>query len=1354
MKIRILFVICLLTNHAYTQLSFEWANGIGSATQDEGMAITHDSQGNVYTTGYFTGSVDFDPGPGTLILNAALTLDIYVAKFDSSGNILWAKGMGNAPNNDRGLGISLDADGNAFVTGVFFNTVDFDPGPGVFNMTSAGGSDVFVLKLDSNGNFIWAKRIGGVSTDSGESIYVDNNGYVYTAGSYATTVDFDPGAGVFNLTAVGNNDAFIQKLDNAGNFVWAKSMGGTYTDNILSISVSDSGNIYTTGFFGNTSDFDPGPGVYNLTGMGSTDIFISKLNSLGNFVWAKQVSGYSAEMGRSVKVDSLENVYAAGFYEGAVDFDPGSGTYYSVPIGNYDAFVLKLNNSGNFVWAKNFGHASSNDECRSLEVTSSGSVYVIGHFGYTVDFDPGPGVYNIVCGGWTDIFLLKLNNNGDFVWATNMPGPSMDVGLSISADDNGNIYYTGSFVQTVDFDPGPGSYPLASNASSIDIVVSKLCQIPVSPVSISGPDSVCLGDTVLYSILPVPDALDYSWTLPGGWSGTSNTTSINAVVGLNSGNIAVTANSGCGSSLPAIKSVTSITIPAAPDTILGPTTICTGLQNIYHTPLVPNATSYNWSLPLGWAGNSLVDSILAIPGTHGGNILVSATNMCGTSATDSLIILVDSLPPVAPTLILGDDSICVGSTNVYRILPSPGASSYTWTLPSGWTGASMVDSIITIATLSNGNIIVTANNACGNIPGLPLFITVDSIPAMTGVMSGNNPICAGSVQTFSIVPVSGASAYTWTLPLGWTGSSNSDTISVMVDSLGGTISVIANNTCGFSTPVSMFVYVDTAAASLPGMISGPDTICAGSNNIFNVPASTGIISYLWTLPAGWTGSSVTNSISTTASSTSGNISVVATNGCGTSSPQYLPVAINNIPSQPSSIFANSIVCAGITQDIFVTVDTNATSYLWNLPFGWIGSSVSDSIYATPGISGTISVNAVNDCGISLPQTFNIIVSNPILNVLPTSVSCYDSCDGNISVNTLGGVGGYTYFPFPLTDFCAGSYNITVVDSAGCIATDTAVILEPNMIISNVFSTDSILCNGDCTNLNVMVSGGSPGYNYMWMPGSFTGNVISICPTNNITYTCTITDTNNCVRTDSVHILVNEIPIVTINVSDTNLCIGESIILEGEGANSYLWTGGVNNGISFVPLMSTIYTVTGTDINSCSNTASVMVNVNTLPSVSFNYLGNDTVCIDDGLQLLNGGTPSGGVYSGPGVTALNFDPLSAGVGTHTINYFYTDINSCAGTDNYLITVLSCLGIDYFPETSISVYPNPFTSQVNIVGVSEFAEVKLYSTIGELIGVWNLNEIEKSFQTTNLDQGVYFVHIITLEGIFVKRIIKQD
>jgi len=481
----IIFFVFLLNYSVLTAQDFVWAKAMGGTSDDYGNSITTDASGNVYTTGYFRGTADFDPSAGTTNLTSAGEYDIFIQKLDASGNLLWAKAMGGT-SSDKGNSISTDASGNVYTTGYFLGTADFDPSGGTTTLTSAGGYDIFILKLDASGNLLWAKAMGGTSYDYGMSITTDASGYVYTSGYFYGTADFDPSSGTTNLTSAGEYDIFIQKLDAFGNLLWAKAMGGTSTDTGYSITTDASGNVYTTGFFQGTADFDPSAGTTNLTSAGSSDIFIQKLDASGTLIWAKRMGGTSFDYGNSITTDASGNVYTTGYFKETADFDPSSGTTDLTSAGSYDIFIQKLDASGDFVWAKAMG-GTSTDIGYSITTDASGNVYTTGFFQGTADFDPSAGTTNLTSAGSSDIFIQKLDASGTLIWAKAMGGISGDYGMSITTDAYGNVYTTGTFQGTADFDPSVGTTNLTS-AGEYDIFVAKYTQsgLSVSDFSVSG----------------------------------------------------------------------------------------------------------------------------------------------------------------------------------------------------------------------------------------------------------------------------------------------------------------------------------------------------------------------------------------------------------------------------------------------------------------------------------------------------------------------------------------------------------------------------------------------------------------------------------------------------------------------------------------------------------------------------------------------------------------------------------------------------------------------------------------------------------------------------------------------------
>ena len=409
-------------------------------------------------------------------------------------NFEWAKQMGGV-DGDVATSVTTDANGNAYSTGSFWGTADFDPGAGTYNLSPVGQSDIFISKLTASGSFVWAKQIGGIGGDGGASIAVGASGSVYVAGRFEDTVDFDPGPGVYNLIATGLSDVFVLKLTSSGTLVWAKGFGGTHNDHTSSIALGQLESVHISGIYSNGCsndpvDLDPGPGTYYLPG--GAGAFALKLDSAGTFVWAGQIGtsyGFCIEelcvrctpVPKSVSVDASGNVHIAGRFGQTNDFDPGTGTYFLTAT-YIDGFVLKLNSSGAFVWAKQFVSSKispfQQPGCYVEDITTdgSGNVYTTGGIaGGSVDFDPGSKKKNLKSDGG-GIFVSKLNASGNYVWAGQMGGYNYGKwghGHSIDLDGDNNIYTTGWFYETADFNPAKAKYNLSS-AGGRDVFVSKL----------------------------------------------------------------------------------------------------------------------------------------------------------------------------------------------------------------------------------------------------------------------------------------------------------------------------------------------------------------------------------------------------------------------------------------------------------------------------------------------------------------------------------------------------------------------------------------------------------------------------------------------------------------------------------------------------------------------------------------------------------------------------------------------------------------------------------------------------------------------------------------------------------------
>ncbi len=367
----------------------------------------------------------------------------------------WARTWGG-PANDSCSDVASGPDGSIYVTGFFEGTCDFDPGPGIEEHTSNGLADIFLCKYNPNGELAWALTFGGGENDYGNAIAVDNSGFIYIAGNFRETVDFDPGPGAKEHTSNGESDFFLVSFDYDGNFSWAQTWGSTGAEYMWDVGADNLGNVFTSGAYFETTDFDPGPGTDDHTPEGMSDAFVSKFSTDGTWQWAQTWGGAESDSANSLAFDELGDIYLAGNYMDTVDFDPSPETDSHVAVGGLDAYLTKFNTKGNFLWAKTWGGIYGD---MAVDVASDGynSVYTVGHFSDIVNFNTDGGTDEQPSEGSFDEFLCRHNLNGDYQYAYTWGGSAEDRATTVAVDTYGDVYVAGNFSSDyIDFFPGPG----------------------------------------------------------------------------------------------------------------------------------------------------------------------------------------------------------------------------------------------------------------------------------------------------------------------------------------------------------------------------------------------------------------------------------------------------------------------------------------------------------------------------------------------------------------------------------------------------------------------------------------------------------------------------------------------------------------------------------------------------------------------------------------------------------------------------------------------------------------------------------------------------------------------------------
>jgi hypothetical protein len=449
--------------------SLQWAHSISAAGQEIAYAVAVDGTGAVITVGTFNVITDLDPGPGTFNITPNGSSDIFIQKVDADGIFLWGGSIG-ANNADVPYGVATDADNNIVITGTVHGTLDIDPTAGSLMVTTTSNSfDVVVVKLSAGGTFQWGRIFGGLANDTGRGVALDGSGSIMTTGVIGAAADLDPGVGVTTVGGNGMQDAFVQKMDANGNFLWGHAVGGSANDLAYAVAVDNTGAAHITGEFRNTMDLDPGAGVQSVTSAGAEDIFNLKLNSSGVFQWGHRIGGTSSERSRSIDVGNDGSVVITGRLTSSTDLDPGPGSFIVPGSAFEDGFVLKLNSDATFAWG--FLLKSFLNEGLDVAMDTQHNVYVTGVFGGTMDIDPGQDTLNISSNGGGDIFLISYNAAGALNWGMNIGSGANDIGNSIALTPTASVVIAGEFRNTMDMDPEGGTFLLS--ATQQDAFVAK-----------------------------------------------------------------------------------------------------------------------------------------------------------------------------------------------------------------------------------------------------------------------------------------------------------------------------------------------------------------------------------------------------------------------------------------------------------------------------------------------------------------------------------------------------------------------------------------------------------------------------------------------------------------------------------------------------------------------------------------------------------------------------------------------------------------------------------------------------------------------------------------------------------------
>jgi hypothetical protein len=448
-----IFALCTVSLTSIAQ-TYEWVKQIEGNNTDQIISVSANGS-SIYSTGGYNGITDFNSGVGTDIQSTVGGNDIFVQKLDDNGDFLWAKSIGGM-GEDLGRIIN-DYGTTIIVSGTFSQTVDFDPGVGVESKTSNGGTDVFILALDDNGDFLWVQTMGGPTNESIGGQALNSSNDIIVTGGFNDNMTVDVDGAPITISSEGGLDVFFMQMDvTTGTIDWLKTVGSTGGDSGAGLVVKANDNILITGRYQNIMDIDPSANNFSLSSEGGYSVFLIEYDNQGDFVNGFSFDSSSDMEAYDIELDDNENIYLTGYFKATVDFDVKAGVTNISSNGGQDCYVVKLTSMKDLVWAKNYGGIGL-DQSFGLEVASNGDVYTVGRYSNVVDFDPGTGVANETADGSSfDIFIHKLNSLGDFGFVNTFGEAGSDLARGLALDNNGNVYVGGIFGGIIDFNPSTG----------------------------------------------------------------------------------------------------------------------------------------------------------------------------------------------------------------------------------------------------------------------------------------------------------------------------------------------------------------------------------------------------------------------------------------------------------------------------------------------------------------------------------------------------------------------------------------------------------------------------------------------------------------------------------------------------------------------------------------------------------------------------------------------------------------------------------------------------------------------------------------------------------------------------------
>jgi len=1078
-----------------------------NTTGTQKKACSTDGLGNIIIAGG-TMSTNNIATTGAYQVIISGTTDAFLGKFNTDGQRLWGTYYGGSAS-ESGYGCSVDRNDNIFLVG-YTTSNNSIASTGAYQTVLHGQQDGMLIKFTSGGQRIWGTYYGGNEyspwgQEGIEVCTVDTNGNVYCTG-LTDSPDFIASPGAHQTSPGGNYDTFLAKFTANGQRVWGTYYGGSNADQNPCCAVINQGYVFLSGNTLSANNIaTPGSFLPNLNGFQKT--FLAAFNLNGQRLWGTYYAGEFDDWNYGCTADTGNNVYIYGVTSSITNIaTPGS--FQETGVGGY---LAKFNYNGIRLWGTYYGTGGTN--VTEAAVDDSANIIIAGSTHDQNNIIPSPGAFQSVYrGGFYDSFLGKFNSGGQRFWGTYYGGTGQEGAMGCAVDHYDNIYLLSNTVSENNSDNNanhctrsgsfnyiatPGAF-LTEKPSLLAVFLVKFtdCYSPDTALQINGPIEICTNSSgSIYSIDPIHSATDYHWCVSGNLSITSGqgSTSVNVSAGsvVGTDTISVYGINSCDNGFP--KSIVVNVIRGAVPTLTGITSLCQG-ENITYTT-ESGKTGYVWNISPGGintgGGNSTQDFISVTwntPGVQWVSVNYSEPNGCTAGTATLLNVDVAAGLPVDVAITASQSQVCSGSSVTFTATPTNQGTSpiYQWKVNGINAGTNNpiytynpINGDIVTCVLTSSILVCIANNpATSN----SITMVVDpNLPVINSISPSVNPVCVGTVVTFTAVPIHGGITpiYQWKVnAINVIGATNSTYTYTPLNGDVVTCDLTSSDNCvtgnpALSPPVTMTVTPNPAVTL--SITPSANPFCLGSQVTFiAIPNHGGLFPiYLWKVNGSNAG---TNSSSFTYTPLNGDVvtcELTSSDNCVTGNPATsTPVTMTASPVLAVSVAitaSSNPFCAG-SQVIFSATPNNGglvPAYQWKVNGSNTGTN-SPSFTYSPANGDQVSciLNSSASCITGNPAFSNIITMTVNTN-LPAGVSISTPtnpfCPGTavtFTANPTNG-GGTPSYQWKLNGVNAGNNSTTftcnpvVGDSIRCMITSNL-----NCVTGNPASSAKIIMSGN------------------------------------------------------------------------------------------------------------------------------------------------------------------------------------------------------------------------------------------------------------------------------------------------------